>query len=311
MNKAKIIKALPTVLFYAGLAGIFVSEALTIRATARAKDILIKEKTVLKPGEDPDSVVLFNHANEKGFTESQQIVICDTNKEYVVESVKAIWKCFVIPSVSTLATCSLLILSNRLTARQIAALSTAVATAGGLVTKYRDKIREYANDDILRQIDKDIAADTIIHAKTPPITNNTFTSHEELDLNDDGTALFFDPFTGIKFETSKLAFLGAKYYLNRNYAIGSAAPLSMFYEFLGIALPEEYKYAGWEINDDGYNWIDIDVVRSEEPDKETGKMYYIIEYQFEPGDYEDNYSLFPSGNPLDEYAALDSFGSAV
>lgn len=304
MNKNKILKAIPTILFISGIVGIFVSEALTIRATARAKDILTKEKTVLKPGESPDDVVLFSHTNEKGFTESQQIVVCDTNKDYIVESCKAIWKCFIAPSISTIATCSLLIASNRLTAKQIAALSTAVATAGGLVTKYRDKIREYADEDILSQIDKEIASEEIIKAKTPTITNNTFTSHEELDLNEDSVVLFFDPFTGMKFETSKLAFLGAKYYLNRNYAIGSAAPLRMFYEFLGIDLPEEYNYAGWEINDDGYNWIDIDVDLSDEPDPETGKQYYIIEYQFDPGDTEDSYSFHPAGNPLDEFGSV-------
>lgn len=120
-----------------------------------------------------------------------------------------------------------------------------------------------------------------------------------MDLSEDGEYLFFDPFTKMKFRTTKLAATGARYYLNRNFSLGSEAPLSMFYAFLGLDLPQEYEYAGWDVNtmsEDGYYWIDIDFVKSDAPDPETGEYYYIIEYDFLPGDVEDNY--YPFGSPL-------------
>lgn len=301
MNKTKLMKAMPTVLFVTGIVGIFVSEGFAISGALKADKILREERTVLKPGEDPDDVVLYKHINDKGFEESQIIVQCENKKEYVVEVAKATWKCFVPLALTTTLTLSALIVSRRLTQKQILALSTAVASAGGLVTKYRDKIKEYASEDILHDIDREVAADEIVKAKPPVVTTSGLLSSEEMDLSEDGEYEFFDPFTKMKFTSTKLGVLGAKYYLNRNFSLGGSVPLSMFYAFLGLELPEEFSYAGWDasqMEDDGYYWIDIDVVKSTEPDPETGKLYYILEYDFLPGDMEDNY--FPFGNPLSE-----------
>ena len=78
-------------------------------------------------------------------------------------------------------------------------------------------------------------------------------------------------------------------------------PLEMFYNFCGVELPEEYRFMEWDADkmcDDGFCWIDIDYVRSEEPDPETGEQYYIIEYNFDPGELEDGPYEYPFGNPI-------------
>jgi hypothetical protein len=301
MNKNKIMHAMPTVLFVTGIVGIFVSEGFAIAGTLKAEKILREEKTVLKPGEDPEKVPIVKHMNENGYEESQIIAVCDTNADYVKEIVKTTWKCYVPAFITTGITISALIASRRLTQKQILALSTAVASAGGLVTKYRDEIRERLGDEPLHEIDRKIASEEIAKAKPPVITTTGLLSCEEMDLSEDGEYEFFDPFTKIKFQSTKLAVLGAKYYLNRNFQLGGAAPLAMFYNFLGLDLPEEYEHAGWDVSqmaEDGYYWIDIDIVRSTEPDPETGKLYYILEYDFLPGDCDDNY--YPFGNPLSQ-----------
>ena len=301
MNKNKIMKAMPTVLFVTGIVGIFVSEGFAINGTIKAEKILREEKTVLRPGEDPDKVVLYKHENDHGFMESQIIVTTDTMGEYLWEKTKAIWKCYVPLAVTTTLTISSLIASKVLTRRQILALSTAVAGAGSLVARYRDEIRNFSGEEILEKVDKAVAEKEIVKAKPPVVTTSGLVSSESFDLSEDGEYEFFDPFTKVKFTSTKLAVLGAKYYLNRNFSIGGSVPLSMFYGFLGLELPEEYNYAGWDVGqmeDDGYYWIDIDIVKSTEPDPETGKLYYILEYDFLPGDVEDNY--FPFGNPLSQ-----------
>jgi hypothetical protein len=178
----------------------------------------------------------------------------------------------------------------------VALLSSAVASGGALVQKYRKEILDRTNPEILREIDSAVAKAAMEDAK--PVTISTYGEEREdfMASPSEGEVLFFDPFTGIKFRSSKLAVLGAKYYLNRNYSIGAGVPFAQFYEFLGLDLPEPFRQLGWEINDDGYMWIDIECIGSTEPDPETGEYYYIIEYPVEPTYPE---SIYPSGNLVD------------
>ena len=287
MNKNKIREVMPTVLFVSGIAGIFVSEVMCARDTLKATKIIYDKGIELVPEEEVEHY-------------SDEYILCTTKPQYLKECAKASWKCYIPTAVATTATLAALIASNRLTARQIALLSSAVAGAGSLVQKYRKEILDRTNPDILHEIDREVAKATVQDAKPVTINTSHLVSTNHDDLSSDGEYWFYDPFTKIKFKSTKLAVLGAKYYLNRNYALGSEVPLSMFYAFLGLELPEEYNYAGWDISemqDQGYYWIDIDLVKSDEPDPETGELYYIIEYDFLPGDTEENY--YPFGNPLD------------
>lgn len=289
MNKNKIITAMPTVLFISGIAGIFVSEIMVARDTLKAEKVLYDHTH-----EERDS-------NKPYFDESNTV---KENMEDVCDIVKTTWKCYIPSLVVTAGTVSALIASNRLTAKQMATLSAAIISTGSLVGKYRQKIRDYASEEILSQIDKEVAEAVMDEAKPPVIETGHLLSTSHDDLSDSGEYIFFDPFTKMKFRSTKLAILGAKYYLNRNFSLGSEAPLAMFYAFLGLELPKEYLYAGWDVeamSDSGYYWIDIDCVRSDAPDPETGEYYYILEYDMLPGDCDDNY--YPFGSPLDTYGS--------
>ena len=285
MNKNKIVKAMPTVLFITGIVGIFVSEVMVARDTLKAEK------------------VLYDHIHEEREETKQYFDKNNTfkeNTEDVCDIVKTTWKSYIPSLVVTAGTVSALIASNRLTAKQMATLSAAIVSTGSLVGKYRQKIRDYTSEEILSQIDREVAAATMEEAKPPVIRTNYSQDFAE----GDGECLFFDPFTKVKFRSTKLAVLGAKYHLNRNFSLGSEVPLSMFYAFLGLALPEEYSYAGWDVEemaDSGYYWIDIDCVKSTAPDPETGEYYYILEYDLLPGDCDDNY--YPFGNPLETFGS--------
>lgn len=288
MNKNKIREAMPTVLFMTGIAGIFVSEVMCARDTLKAEKI-IHEKNFKLPGEET-----FLYADNRIYE-----TIVQDKPTYYKEVVKATWKCYIPTAIATTATLAALIASNRLTKRQIALLSSAVASGGALVQKYRKEILDRTNPEILIEIDSAVAKATMEDAKPVTISTQSICGEEREDFMaspSEGEVLFFDPFTGIKFRSSKLAVLGAKYYLNRNYSIGTGVPFAQFYEFLGLDLPEPFRQLGWEINDDGYMWIDIECIQSTEPDPETGEYYYIIEYPVEPTYPESNY---PSGNLVD------------
>ena len=293
MNKNKITKAMPTVLFISGIVGIFVSEVVASRDTLKAEKVLY-EKNFKLPDEPTQ------YADNR-----TTVTLVPDKKTLILEEVKATWKCFIPTVLSTTATITCLVMSKRLTQKQILALSTAVASAGGLVQKYRKEILDRTDTDILQQIDTAVAEAVMEEAKPPVIESSHLLSTGVDDLSEgEEEVLFFDPFTKTKFRSTRLAVMGAKYYLNRNFCLGSEAPLSMFYAFLGLNLPEEYSYAGWdvnEMNDNGYYWIDIDCVRSDKPDPETGEYYYILEYDLLPGDCDDNY--YPFGSPLDSYGS--------
>ena len=291
MDKNKIRDAMPTVLFISGIAGIFVSEILAARDTLKANKVL-KDEVKIKMADDDAPEPYADNATE--------VILCNTKPGYYKEVAKATWKCYIPSAISTTLTIAALIASNRLTAKQVALLSSAVAGAGSLVSRYRDKIREHVSPEVLKEIDKEIAAEEITKAKPAVISTSGLLSTENFDPSEDSEYLFFDPFTKIKFRSTKLAVLAAKYYLNRNFALGGNVGLEMFYNFLGLDLPEEYRYCEWDcqiMGDDGYYWIDIDLTRSDEVDPETGEQYYILEYGMEPGECEDSYYLM--GNPIE------------
>ena len=300
MNKQNMVKVLPTVLFISGIVGIFVSEVMVARDTLKAEKLIHPARYV---DENENYGVVSVPAEEEGCYDH---IVCETRTKYLKEIITRSWKCYIPTAVTTTLTLSALIASRTLTAKQMALLSSAVASTGSLVTKYRKAILERTDLEILSEIDREVAEATMNEAHPPVIETSHMlsTGVDDLDSGDE-LYLFFDPFTKMKFRTTKLAVLGAKYYLNRNFSLGSEAPLSMFYGFLGLQLPEEYEYAGWDVSqmeESGYYWIDIDCVKSSNPDPETGEFYYIIEYDFLPGDTEDNY--YPFGNPLDTVGSV-------
>lgn len=295
--KTNLKQMMPTILFGVGVVGIFVSEVMAARDTLKVEK-LIHPARYTDENENFYGVVSIPAEDEGCYNH----IVCETRTKYVKEIITRSLKCYIPTFVATSLTVTTLVMSKHLTSKQIAALSAAVASTGSLVTRYRQEIRDRLDADTLKEIDKEIAKEEIIKAKPAVINASHLVNGESFDLSDDGNKeyLFFDPFTGMKFMATKLAACGARYYLNRNFALGGAAPLSMFYAFLGLELPDEYKSAGWDANEmveQCMYWCDIDFVRSDDVDPETGDPYYIIEYD-NLSDKLDDYT-YPFGNPID------------
>ena len=299
MDKNKIMRMMPTVLFTAGIVGVFVSEVMCVRDTLKAEKVL--EKKPIRLAYDEKATPVSNNATE--------VIMVFDKPTYYKEIIKATWKCYIPTLVSTTATITFLVASRKLTQRQIAVLSSAVVSSGALVGRYRNEIRKISGEEVLHKVDRVVAAEEITKAKPPVISTSGLLSCENFDLSEDGEYIFFDPLTKMKFRSTKLAVLGAKYYLNRNLNIGLSAPLSMFYGFLGLELPYEYSSFGWDLDqmaEGGYMWADIDVVRSDGPDPETGEWYYILEYDFPSMTDDIDGSYFPYGNPLSQERSFAS-----
>lgn len=108
MNKNKLKK----VLFATGLAGVIFTDALVLSGSFKADKFLREQCTILKPGQDPDQVTLYYHINERGFKESQIIMMCDSDSEYYKEVLKGVSKYYIPATVSTAATVGTLIASQ-------------------------------------------------------------------------------------------------------------------------------------------------------------------------------------------------------
>lgn len=264
MNKNQIVKAMPTVLFITGIVGIFVSEVMAARDTLKAEKILYEKNFTLdeEPTQYADNRITATLVPDK--------------KTLIIEEVKATWKCFVPTLVSTTATITCLVMSKRLTQKQMLALSTALASSGALIGKYRDKIREYENEDVLHDIDREIAKS--IETKEPKTYKGETINDELGDI--DGEIWVTDQFTGMRFLTTKLALRSAEYFYNMEFHCSPFGSISLerFYNLLGLTLPDEYKYCEWDIENfqDSYGiWIGFDHV----PDDNGG---YILIYDIDP-----------------------------
>jgi len=107
----------------------------------------------------------------------------------------------------------------------------------------------------------------------------------ELNLEGD-EVIFIDSMFHHAFKSTLLAVSSAEYHFNRNFQLRGYGSMGEFYRFLGLddIYADECKSLeriGWSIDlgiDDGYQWVDFNNRRVEK----DNRIYYIIEYPFEP-----------------------------
>ena len=194
----------------------------------------------------------------------------------VPDVVRCTWK-YYIPTAAVMAgTISCMVAGKRLDMKAIASLTALSSSSMYLVNKYREKIKDYANEEILSQIDKEIAIERKEKKDLP-----VHTGCEDNEYIKDERILMYDKYTGVWFETTRLAFVTAAMTVNQTFAFGSRVPLKMFYNMQGADLPEEFDSCLWDWEDfnDGYIWIEF--YHEPKYDK-NGSMYYELTYNIDP-----------------------------
>lgn len=91
--------------------------------------------------------------------------------------------------------------------------------------------------------------------------------------------LFYDEVSDRYFEATVEQVMNAEYHLNRNFALGGAALLNEFYDFLGLDEREDLSEMGWAPTDEGEFWIEFNHVPIDLPD---GRKCYLIDMPFAP-----------------------------
>lgn len=174
-------------------------------------------------------------------------VIDDLNREKVndtdevvttQEKVMATWRYFVPPVVCGSLTIAAIIMSNRVSAKEAAALAAAYGLSQRQLDEYRAKVMEKVGVNKHRAIQDAIAQDQV--DENPP-------SKEVLILGE-GQVLFYDALSGRYFQSTVDKVRKAENSVNYQLFHYQICSLSHFYEELGLRQTDLSDGIGWNMS---------------------------------------------------------------
>lgn len=196
-------------------------------------------------------------------------------KGKTVYIVKNTWKCYVWTIMAALGSAACVIASHKLSAKQIAALSSVAAAGATTFNQYRDKVREVIGEDKERELYEEVRqkSDWTVYPQLP---------HGDLD---DTSYLFYDGYSKRYFYSNPERIQQAIYHLNRNFQLKQEVSVNEWYEMIGIDGIEGGDDDTWVVNDfweGGLTpWIDIYQQISVRDD--TGEKCTQIFFDWDPG----------------------------
>ncbi len=198
----------PEILTGAAVVGTVLTAALTGKAAVKAYQIIEEDE--------------FRVAND------------DDPRAEMKRTVDLVWREFIPPATTALATITCIIAANRIGASRYAGLVAASAIAERRFTEYRDKVVEKLGDKRERGVREELAQDRV--DRDPP---------REVIIASGGDVLFRDEQSGRYFEsdieTVKKAMNDTNYQINNDFY----ASLSDFYNRIGLAPTKHSEEVGW------------------------------------------------------------------
>lgn len=200
------------------------------------------------------------------------------NKELEKKDVfKASAKYYIPAIISASATMACIIANQKINKAEIASIISASGLSAGLITKYRNAIRDKYGEEGLSDVEAMIAQSEPVNMYAPGLISLS----KGLPVNGE-VVLFHDQYTDKWFESTIPQVLQAEYHLNRNYILkADGVCLADWLEFLGLEndIPDSDKL-GWDAYEyDGISWLDFDHTKV---NKEGGGYYYEITMVFPP-----------------------------
>lgn len=157
-----------------------------------------------------------------------------------------------------------------------------ISAYGLLEQKYRDyqrKLIELYGQDTHEKIMTELAIEKSKNVYVSGQYMGITSSSLYLDDHVGEPVLFYEPISDRYFEATVEFVMNAEYHLNRNFALGGAALLNEFYDFLGIDENPDLNEMGWAPTDEGEFWIEFNHIPRNLPD---GRRFYIIDMPFAP-----------------------------
>lgn len=206
-----VVKHSPEILTGLGIAGMFTTTVLAVKATPKALVLLEEAKAEL-----------------------------ETEKVPILEAVKTTWKCYLPAAVTGVASVTCLIGANSVHLRRSAALAAAYNISTTALTEYKDKVVETIGEKKEQAIQDKISED---HIKAHPASKSDIIETKK------GTTKCFDRYTGRYFYSDIDAIKKAENELNRNIISEGYQSLNDFYDLLNLDHSDIGDIVGWRIDD--------------------------------------------------------------
>lgn len=157
-----------------------------------------------------------------------------------VETVKACWKCYVPAAIAGAVGTGCLIGASSVNARRNAALAAAYKLSEAAIAEYREQvintIGEKKEELVREAVDKK-------RLEKKPLESS------EIIITDKGTARFFDPISGRRFESSRERIKAAENELNKRmlHDMFGYVSLNEFYDEIGLPRTSQGDDLGWNL----------------------------------------------------------------
>jgi Family of unknown function (DUF6353) len=205
-----------TILTGVGVVGTVGTAVLTGRASFKAADVLSEKTKELNDGVDPE-------IDRLGFSKT--------------EKVKLVWPYFLPPIAVGGGTVAAIVMANRISSKQIAALAIASGVSERAFQEYKEKVLEKLGDRQETAIQDEIAQDQV--------TNNPPSG--QVIIAGSGDVLCFEPLTGRYFNSTIETVKAAENKVNYEIIHFEYCSLSHFFDEIGLAPTDYSDMVGWNV----------------------------------------------------------------
>lgn len=207
----KMSKHSPEILVGVGIAGMFSTVVMSIKATPKVYSMIEKEKEVRRLEEKPELTK--------------------------VDILKMAWKPYLPAAIMFGCSTACIIGANSVNAKRNAVLSTACHISERALVEYRDKVVEVIGEEKEKEIRDKVSKDRM---EKDPVSNNTVILAK-------GDTLCYDTITGRYFKSDVDKIKKAENELNHILITGDYCSLNEFYDMLDIPATEMGTAVGWNV----------------------------------------------------------------
>lgn len=232
--QTSLSKHSPDILIGIGIAGMFSTAVLAVRATPKALELIEAEKR-------RQNLKLLEDAKKEGQTTCEQVT-----KLKPIETIKVTWKCYAPAAISGVAATACFIGARSVNARRNAALATAYKLSETALAEYQEKVIETIGEKKEQAIQEKLDKDRL---EKQPVSSS------EVILTKRGTTLCMDYMSGRYFESDIDHIKKAENELNKQmlHDLFGSVSLNEFYDELGLERVGMGDIIGWNV----HNLIDI------------------------------------------------------
>lgn len=228
-----------TILTAAGVTGTLATAYLTGRATFKAARIIEENQILFDSQEVNGSAIAVPSKEIRELTSTAKV--------------KLIWHLYIPPVGIGALTITSIIMANKVSSKQIAALTVASGISERAFKEYKEKVVEKLGDRQDRDIRDEIAQDRV---------TNTPVNLREVMVIGAGEVLCFDMSSGRYFQSTVEDIKRAENRVNHELINFMSASLTLFYDEIGLTPTTHSDSVGWNMN----NKLDVVLSTTLSPD---------------------------------------------